>query len=230
MYITEADLVAEGIDPSAATVKPRLAGLMRHAQQQIDAVMGHWFEPRLYPESRPLRLNGSGSNILYLPAFPLEITAILIDGIGLDLGGVVIFDETFADKLNPRIARVSGFRFGSYQTEQPEWPKGTLNIGIEGTFGCCEWDETADDGQGAWVPPEAIRLMAVKLVKRELLPIGSKLGDVSRRSGMVKSETTDSHSYTLFDSAAGGMELTGDPEIDKAIPLYRRRTPPRVIG
>ncbi|HHY36547.1 MAG TPA: hypothetical protein GX518_02530, partial [Firmicutes bacterium] len=59
-----------------------------------------------------------------------------------------------------------------------------------------------------------------RLVVREIPLLGDVEGQEERKRTRIISERTDDHSYTLAQ-LAGTLDLTGDPDIDGVLALFR---------
>lgn len=97
------------------------------------------------------------------------------------------------------------------------WPKGRLNVDVSGTWGYVEEDGTT---------PPAIKQAAMKLALYNF-PALSDVEALEEKSlrGLVVSETTDGHSYTLSNEAIANLSsgaITGDSEIDQILKSYMR--------
>ena len=87
MYASIADLRSEGVSVAQAS-NARLRRLSREASAEIDRVTGCFFEPR---EMRYC-LNGRGVATLWLPAHPIALSEVLVEGkpLSLDLSELVV--------------------------------------------------------------------------------------------------------------------------------------------
>lgn len=195
-YCTIEEIRAEGITPERAS-DPRLAMLIELATAYIDGITRQWFEPR----ALTITLDGNGGQMLYLPVFAIEVTSVRIDGQAIT--DYQVYNRFFPDdRRNPRIYREAG------------WPKGRQNIAIEGTWGYVDKVGTE------YRTPLLIKQVAKRLVIREIPLLGDAEGQEERKRARIVSETTDGHSYTL-ERLAGTLDLTGDPDIDGVLALFR---------
>lgn len=195
-YCTIEEIRAEGITPDQAS-DDRLALLIELATAYIDGVTRQWFEPR--PVT--ITLDGNGSETLFLPVFPIEVASVTVDGKAIT--DYKVYNRFFPDdRRNPKIFRESG------------WPEGRQNVSIDGTWGFV--DKVGDQ----YVTPAMIKHVAKRLVIRELPLLGDFEGQEERKRARIISESTDGHSYTL-ERLAGTLDLTGDPDIDGVLPLFR---------
>lgn len=206
-YATLVQARAEGITLQQAD-DLRLQSLLDDATRFIDDATGWWFAPR----AATLRLDGSGHDWLPLPAPPITVTSVVLDGVALALVDLLV-DGTPGElpdrRRTPQLARPTGC-----------WTRGRRNVVIVGSFGFVEADLSS--------PPLAIREACLRLAVRNLALLGDPEGQAERRVGEVFREHTDGHSYELagvLPGAPGGWRrggLTGDPDIDRALERYRR--------
>lgn len=197
-YASVADLRAEGVTTEQASDQ-RLQQLIDLATSYVEAITGLWFEER----AMTLRLDGTGSRTLWLPIFPTEVSTVRVDGRAVT--DYVAYNR-FApdDRRSPRLVREVG------------WPKGRQNIEVDGRWGY------VDPAPGGGVKtPEPIRRAVLRLVVRELPLLTDVEGQEDRKRTRIVSETTDGHSYTL-ERLAVTLDLTGDPDIDGILAMYRR--------
>lgn len=202
MYCAPDDLRCEGVSTEQASDE-RLIELCELAGRYIEVMTGQWFEPR----EKTLRIDGSGGEILPLPLFLIRADFVRCHGQSVEDYTLYNRIAPEDDRDYPRLKRRS------------RWSKGDLNIEIKGLWGYV--DEGAD---GSFVTPVLVRQAAKKLVIMQL-PL---LGDVAAQEeklvrGMLTSETTDGHSYTLDRSLANlisEVKFTGDMEIDQILSRY----------
>ena len=200
-YCEIADIRAEGITEEQMT-DDQVSQLIALACNYIDKVTGQWFELR----QKTIKLDGRGGQVLQLPVFLINCDEIQADGIPID--DYVLFNRISPedDRNYPKIYR------------RLRWPKGIQNIQVQG-----EWGYVEEDGS----TPLLIKRAAVKLFLYNFLPA---LGDSEAQaekalSGLLQSETTDGHSYSLNGEILKAMyenSLTGDAEIDGIINQYTR--------
>ena len=101
------------------------------------------------------------------------------------------------------------------------WSKGKYNILLTGMFG-----RVTEEGE----PPAQIVEVAMRLAARELVPLGDTEAQSEMiRSGLVQSETTDGHSYSLAKPSSVGEigtfgYWTGDAAIDGVLSHFQAPT------
>ena len=81
-YASIADARAEGVTTDLAS-DPRLQAALDAASEYVDAITGWWFEPRVYTSDAPLYLDGNGTPHLRLPAPPITLVSLTVDGDGV---------------------------------------------------------------------------------------------------------------------------------------------------
>jgi len=215
-YCTVQDLREEGITAEQAS-DSRLSILIELATQYIDLITGWWFEPR----QLTLLLDGTGKPVLPLPAPPISVSAVYINGILLSPDDYVVYNRLVPDdRWNPRIERR---RYAVFPPPpwadgimHPIWPKGTQNIRVDGTFGFVE-----PDGAGGWRTPLLIKDVCKRLVVRDLPSLGQDAE--ARKRSYIVSESTEGHSYNLSKLVTEGGP-TGDPAIDEVLRQFTRVT------
>lgn len=195
-YCTVQEIRDEGITPEQAD-DTRLTALIDLATAYIDGITRQWFEPR----AMTITLDGNGSETLLLPVFPIEVVSVTVDG--QVITDYKVYNRFFPDdRRNPKIYRDAG------------WPEGRQNISIEGTWGF------VDKVGAQYLTPAMIKQVAKRLVIRELPLLGDPEGQEERKRVRIVSESTDGHSYTL-ERLAGTLDLTGDPDIDGVLAMFR---------
>lgn len=206
MYATVADLRAEGVTVAQAD-DARLEALIDDATAEIDRVTGWFFEPR----ALTLTLDGRGAPTLELPAPPIRLDRVAIDGADISLSAdelIVVGAPVDPGFDAPRLTR----RFGRF-------PRGYGNVVIEGLFGYTEPDGTAEGRT-----PPAITRACILLVLRWLHPLADDGGFDARNRWRIIEERTRDQSYKLDRPGSGGGP-TGDPELDAILLSYRRPAP-----
>lgn len=213
-YATLAEARAAGIttDRYGATLGSdvRVQALLDDASTYIDDATGWWFNAR----TKTLTFDGTGREVLWLPAPIISLTSVSFSGTAIDLTSVLRYG-TVASGDSLRAARLA--RTGS---PPGVWPKGRRNVVVVGSFGF-----TKADGSS---PPPEIRDACLRLVVRNVQLIADATAQAERRAGATYREATDGHSAEV----AGGMPgsagswrfggITGDPEIDGTIARFRR--------
>lgn len=214
-YATIADARAEGVTTDAAS-DPRLQAALDAASEYVDAITGWWFEPRVFTSDAPLCLDGNGTPHLRLPAPPITLVSLTVDGDGvINPAEYIVQGNARTDRRevrNPRITR--GPRSARY-IDRVTWPRGVSNIALVGTFGF-----TNPDGVTA---PAEIRAVTIRLALRRIALATDASAASDLRRGELVEEHSDGHSYKL-QGAVGGVNpgawrtrLTGDPSIDPVL-------------
>ena len=192
-YCTVDDLRAEGVSEEDYT-NEQLEKLIAASCDFIDRITGQWFELR----EKVIRLDGRGGKNLVLPVFLYEAFSVRADGKEID--DYVLYNR-MDDRSYPKIFRCSG------------WPVGRQNIEVAGQFGYVD--------EGGTTPP-AIKRAAMKLALYNFPSLSdSEAQEDNAVRGLLLSETTDGHSYTLSESALA-ESITGDAEIDGILKGYMR--------
>ena len=201
MYCSIEDIRGEGVTDEQAD-DAKLEGLIKLACNYIDTMTGQFFEPR----EQVLRLDGRGGKVLPLPVF-------LIDAYSVTVSGEVIDDYVLYNRITP-----ADDRFYPKIYRSAGWRKGILNIEVFGLWGYVDKAETG------YATPELIRRAAMKLALFNFPDLGDAEAQEERRlAGLLQSETTDSHSYSLNGDILKSIyenSLTGDAEIDGIITRY----------
>ena len=203
MYASIADLRAEGVSVAQAS-NARLRRLSREASAEIDRVTGCFFEPR----KMRFRLNGRDVATLWLPAHPIALSELLLEGEPLSLDPselVVVGAPVVPGEDGPRLTR----RFGVF-------PRGLANVELSGRFGFTEFD-----GSPEGRTPLAIRRACVLMVLRWLPELAGPESEDARNRWRVIEERTRDQSFKL-DKLTEVGPFTGDPEIDRILLRYRR--------
>ena len=200
MYCSIEDIRNEGVTDEQAD-DAKLESLIKLACNYIDTMTGQFFEPR----EQVLRLDGRGGKILRLPVFLIEAYSVIVSG--EEISDYVLYNR-MSDRFYPKIYRNQG------------WRKGILNISVQGLWGYVDKAETG------YATPELIKRAAMKLALYNFPDLGDKEAQEEKAlSGLLQSETTDGHSYSLNGEILKAMyenSLTGDAEIDGIINQYTR--------
>jgi hypothetical protein len=196
MYCTLDEIRAEGITTEQAS-DARINLLIPMACQYIDQTTRQFFEPREFP----LLFDGRNEKMIFLPVFPIEVTAVTVNGAVVT--DCVFYNRFFPDDRRvPRVLRPVGF------------PTGNQNVSITAKWGFVE--KVGTD----YKTPAQINQVAKKLVIREIPTLADTEGQEEKKRGRIISENTDGHSYTL-DKLVASANYTGDPEIDEVLFMYR---------
>ena len=190
-YCIVDDIRAEGVSEEDYSDE-QLERLIALSCDFIDRITGQWFELR----DKAIRLDGRGGKNLILPVFLYEADYVKI---GLEEIDDYVLYNRMEDRAYPKIFRCSC------------WPKGRLNIEVSGKWGYVEENGTT---------PPAIKRAAMKLAMYNFPSLSdSDSQEEKNLRGLLLSETTDGHSYTLSESAVTNS-ITGDTEIDQILKSY----------
>ena len=196
-YCTVDDLRAEGVSEEDYSDE-QLENLIADSCEFIDRITGQWFELR----EKVIRIDGRGGQNLVLPIFLFVAYSVKVGYEEID--DYVLYNR-MEDRAYPKIFRCSG------------WPRGRMNINVSGLWGYVE-----EDG---FTPP-AIKRAAMKLALYHFPTLtDSDTLEENAIRGLLVSETTDGHSYTLSGSAVADVysgAITGDAEIDGILKRYMR--------
>ena len=194
-YCTVEDLRSEGVSEEDYSDE-QLENLIADSCEFIDRVTGQWFELR----TKSIRLDGRGGKNLVLPVFLYEAYSVKVDC--EEIEDYVLYNR-MEDRAYPKIFRCVG------------WPRGRLNVEVSG-----QWGYVEEDG----FTPSAIKRAAMKLALYNFPALSdTEAQEEKNLRGLLVSETTDGHSYTLSDSAvaeAYSEAITGDAEIDGILKRY----------
>lgn len=185
----------------------------------------------------------SGSRVLHLEIPVIRVDRLYIRSDGtfnadlteIDLSGslVQVYNRHLRgltqpdDRENPRIAftnlqLVETIASGLYPAPHV-FPRGRLNVEIEGVFGY-----TDPDGTPLGQTPDLVRQATCRLVGRELLLDSDECEKLNVRNKFrIKSDKEGSTTITLQDLWLKGA-FTGDPVIDQVLMSYKR--PPRITA
>ena len=196
-YCTVDDIRAEGISEEDYSDE-HLERLIAISCGFIDRITGQWFDLR----EKIIRIDGRGGQNLVLPVFLYAADYVKI---GLDYIDDYVLYNRMEDRTYPKIFRCSG------------WPRGRLNIEVSG-----QWGYVDEDG----ATPSAIKWAAMKLAMYNFPALSdTEAQEEKNLRGLLVSETTDGHSYTLSNEATSSRNseaITGDAEIDQILKSYMR--------
>lgn len=233
-YASVAEMRAEGVtDPPYSDA--RVTAAVEIATLRIDKLTGWWFEPR----SLTLYVDGRGNDTLFLGVPIISVTKIELGAYStwtvVSLDDVEIYNRHLSgqthpedDRYNPKIVREESIITpGDPDLEIYDyWPKGNRNIRITGKFGFTDYDGVTADG----ITPKLIKWACRRLAAKELPNMTSPLWEEEHLRGRALSEKTrdqaitlaEPYTYTRGGALGPGGVLTGDPEIDSVLSLYRR--------
>lgn len=196
-YCTVEDFRGEGITEEEYSDE-QLEKLIALSCNFIDDVTGQWFEPR----EKIIRLDGRAGQNLILPVFLPVIEFVKVGGEFID--DYVLYNR-IQDRAYPKIFR------------NARWPKGIFNIEVSGTWGYVEEDLST---------PYDIKRAAMRIALMNFPALNdTEAQEENNLRGLLVSETTDGHSYSLSGNAVENLyesSITGDVEIDKILRRYRR--------
>lgn len=220
-YATLAEIRAAGIEVATADDATVIASIALW-QQFIDETCGQWFSRR----ELDFKIDGTGAGVIWLKMPIIEVTALYVNGdltTELDSDYYVAYnnlgDGVRDDRRDPKItltnlgiddlfARVS--RNGIFV-------EGRKNQRIVGAFGFVE-----PNGNTPALIKRAVQKMVVKT-----LSASSPLSPPSGPAGPIIGETTDGHTVRYASMMAGRklgtIGITGDPEIEAIIQMYKAR-------
>jgi hypothetical protein len=138
-YITEAELIAEGI--TLVTGDPR--GLIPRAQAQVERVTGRIFEPR----ALTLALNGSGTSWLHFGNPIIALTSITEGGTLVDATGYLVRNRHLTGVTSPddRVDPTVELYEDAFEASgRSVWSEGVGNYEVAGIFGYTDWDGHLD--------------------------------------------------------------------------------------
>lgn len=197
-YCTIEDLRNEGFTDEEQYPNEKLENLVNMSCAYIDRITGQFFEPR----ELSLQFDGRGGRNLVLPYPLIECAEVRFD------------DEIITNYVNYN--RLYDRRYPKLYRER-KWPKGFLNIKVSGTWGYVENDLST---------PLPIKRAAMKLAMYYFpLLSDSDAQEDKNIKGLITSETTDGHSYSLESGAVNSVymsSITGDKEIDDVLKFYTR--------
>ena len=184
-----------------------------------------FFEPKTYDATTPLKLDGSGTPILHLPVPVVRLASVSEYGNDVPIANLVVYNREFPDdRFNPKIVKQAqttlgfggvGVYYGGQATfKAATWSRGYQNVQLTGVFGFVEPDGVS--------PPPAIKKTAMRILLRGWRNLCDALEAQDRMTGVITSESTDGHSYSLSGTIFGAG-LTGDPAIDDVLAMYKRR-------
>lgn len=223
-YISVADVRAAGLEDEAAYPDEKIESAILRQTAIVDRICRQWFEPVV----KTLLLDGTDSDTL-----PLDFPIVAVSALYVN--------NSFGSPLPPDYYRVyNGRGRGPDDRTCPmirlassrgaflgpsRFYRGAQNQMVVGTFGYVEEDGST---------PEPIKKAMLKLVIRDLTtPLAGGAAGSSDGGGggglsvgPKVSETTDGHTISFAAPVISGLRMgtlgvTGDPEVDKILELYR---------
>jgi hypothetical protein len=225
-YITLSEVRAQGLTTAQAS-DAEVNAAIDATKQLVDELTGQWFESR----ALTMLLDGNDTSILHLPVPVIGLTSLFINGDfdnAADPDSYRVYNRTFPDdRRNPKIAlfseeeRVDIFTPASVRERGPAFVFGKQNQKLVGTFGFVET---------GGLTPALIKRAQMKLVMKfvsKLGPGSASLGAPLGPVGPVTTEMTDGHMQVFGPTMKaltkpGTLALTGDPEVEEILKLYRR--------
>lgn len=246
-YLTVQDLRDEGLTVGECS-DVRALRLIREAEAYVERCTGRWFYARQYAGDNGLRVDGSQTRVLEVPA-PI----ITIDSVGYlyepgpDIPSYLYIDVAYLQVYNRHLTKglvgADDDRNGprleldTYdRTAYAYFPRGSMNIKLAGWFGYTELQPGDPIGETAYrsqVPlsygstPPAIRNVTMRLVVRSLpLLTDTDAQDEEARRPFISNMRTRDQSISYAGGRNGsGLRtgpFTGDPLIDDVLVSYRR--------
>jgi len=227
-YVTVEEIRAEGVTAEMAT-DPRVQYAIALAQEYFEFQTLLFFNLRT---AMSIRLDGTGTPVLELPAPAQAITSVKVDGQTVtevvdpsnppSTGAFVNYNSREEDDYwFPRLEMYGGpltrlERAYYYGASTPYtanvrsiWPWGKKNILVIGNFGFVETDGST---------PVLVKQAILRLAIQKLKP----LVKANPQSGMLQSETLGSYSYSLGSNAQNHWGFSNDPVVDEIIANYTR--------
>lgn len=217
-YTTLEAVRAAGITVSQASDAAVLEQIVMWSQF-MDRACKQWFEPRYLD----IKVDGNGARILWL-----QVPIIGIDELYMNADWVNAVDASYYevynnlgdgvsdDRRNPRIGLSDTMSQSIFTavSSRDLFVEGKKNQRVKGTFGFVEPDGST---------PGLISRATLKMVVK-ILGSGS-ISPTPSPAGSIVSETTDGHTIRygsiIGTQKAGTIGITGDPEVEGIIQLYR---------
>jgi len=232
-YIEIEDLEAEGI---AVVDENQVNARIVWWSNIVDRETRQFFGPH---EDMTVYANGTGTPVLWLSVPIVEVDALYVNNDftnALDPAYYVVFNRRNGvtdDRRNPKITlRPSGTDLYTRLLSKGIFVLGDQNQKIVGTFGYVE-----DDDSGNPIVPPLIKRAVMKLVARDLVPLGGSTDvgpSISTPApvGPVSAITVDRQSVrystpTMMPVPSGSLMVTGDTEVDGILSMYRG---PMIMG
>lgn len=226
-YTTLALVRALGIaasDASDAVVNAAIAW----ADSYIDHYTGSHFEKITYTTAAPLKIDGSGTDVLELP-IPVSpaassLTKVTMDDVEQDLTAIVVYNRLMPDDMRwPRLQWKQAPAFTTWEKmicSQMIWTEGTQNILLEGDFGFLTLTETT---------PVEIGDVAAKIAIYKLSIDGVAAAGLIMAlwtDSEIISESTRDRSVTYKGGGLGASSMRSQPTgyyiIDQILAMFRR--------
>lgn len=221
-YVTVSEMRDEGVPVTYSD--NWLLSRISMASRMIDKFTGRFFEPRV----QTLHLDGRGSRLLLLDFPIISVTSITLRSLtgesstSVDLTDVRIYNRHLTqgllnpdDRDNPKLELL--INQDPYETDvnwvMAEWPRGSQNVEIVGTFGYTEPDGSVN-GKTPDLIKHACKLLVLRYLKTLWEATGGGATPVAM--GAITSESTEGQSVGYESGRAAGRNtvFTGDAEID----------------
>lgn len=222
-YVLLASLRAQGVTVEQAS-DARLGALIDEACRFIDRATGQWFDAR----ARTFSFDGSGGEAVLLRVPVIAVSSIVMDGSLVSPEEYVIYNRHISegltepdDRKDPRIMRKNAL---SSRAFAGSFARGRQNIVITGVFGYTD-PERPWGGITQGIVPPGIQRLCMLLVIRNLALLTDAEHGFSVNASRLLSESTREQSYSLSAASQSGRgfaaDITGDPEIDGLIALFK---------
>lgn len=229
-YTTIADVRAAGVTVSQASDIDIYNSIVLWSRF-LDRACGQWFEPR----DLDILLDGTDCKMLWFQVPIITIDELYINELTDVLDPIYyhvynnLGQGVRDDRRDPKIAlkdedSVDFFQRTVASMTDWEFKLGRQNQRIVGTFGFVESDLST---------PSLIQRATLKMCVRQLTA-SDPLNPDPVPIGPIVSEKTDGHAITYgsvsWGKKVGYMGITGDPEVDQIITLYKAPKPMRVVA
>jgi len=227
-YTTIQAMRDEGVP--ATVSDERLMRLIFEASDYIDKVTGRWFEPR----TAVYTFDGSQTVSMLLEQPIIAVSSVSVDGVAFATSDIIVYNRHISeglrnpdDRENPKVELNQPldddllFKIGL-----KVFPRGQLNISIDGVFGYTDYD-----GSATGVTPALIENACKRLVIRGLTPLyDADPTDLASSAHRITELRTRDQWIRYGDPNRLGLAapgpFTGDREIDNILLMFRR--PPLV--
>lgn len=219
LCVSIADLRAEGVPASISDAQ--VLRSIQTWQAFVERECRQWF----YPRQMTWDLDGSGTTLLQLPVPIISISALYLNSefsAPVDPENYIVYsgrgENGRDDRKNPRVKLYTGETtifegVGPVRRRLFVFSIGEKNQRLVGSFGYTE----ADGGA-----PEPIKYAIRKLAIRGIRPMWTT-GGAAGPAGPMLEEETDRHRRKWSDPsvASKAWTISGDPEVDQILAMYR---------
>lgn len=233
-YCTVQDLRDEGVTVTMAS-DAQLQERILLVSRMIDRFTGRWFDLR----TLSFTVDGTGKPSIHLDQPIVAIDTVSVDTIAFLPSDIIVYNRHVSEGLlypndadNPRIeVRQPIDDDLLFKVGLKNFPRGQLNIRLDGIFGYREHDGTATGKV-----PELIRYVAKLMTIRYLARMADISGSADYRESWRVTEIK-TRDQTVKWAAPSGSALgrrgvgrfTGDPEIDTILMGFRRPPTMRAV-